>query len=103
MSVVALLYHDVVPPGGLSESGFPGAGADCYKLDVDEFERHVAGMARVVNSPAVAADRLAPEGEPFLITFDDGGVSAHTVIAGILEERGWRGNFLVTTDYIGKP
>lgn len=38
---------------------------------------------------------------PFLITFDDGGASAATRIAGMLEERGWRGHFLVTTDYIG--
>jgi len=38
---------------------------------------------------------------PFLLTFDDGGRSAASPIAGMLEARGWRGHFFVTTDYIG--
>jgi peptidoglycan/xylan/chitin deacetylase (PgdA/CDA1 family) len=40
---------------------------------------------------------------PLLLTFDDGGESASTLIAGALERHGWRGHFFVTTDYIGKP
>lgn len=38
---------------------------------------------------------------PFLLTFDDGGRSAAMCIAGMLDERAWRGHFFVTTDYIG--
>jgi peptidoglycan/xylan/chitin deacetylase (PgdA/CDA1 family) len=36
-----------------------------------------------------------------LFTFDDGGVSAHPVIAPRLEHRGWLAHILVTTDRIG--
>jgi peptidoglycan/xylan/chitin deacetylase (PgdA/CDA1 family) len=39
---------------------------------------------------------------PLFLTFDDGGSSAHTSIADRLEKHGWKGHFLVTTDYIGK-
>ena len=38
-----------------------------------------------------------------LLTFDDGGASAYTIIADLLEERGWRGHFFITTDFIGRP
>ncbi|NIO21993.1 MAG: polysaccharide deacetylase family protein [Candidatus Aenigmarchaeota archaeon] len=38
---------------------------------------------------------------PFLLTFDDGGASAHRYIADILEGFGWYGHFFVTVDYIG--
>ena len=36
------------------------------------------------------------------LTFDDGGASALD-IAGMLERRGWRGHFFVTTSRIGEP
>src|SRR5690606_41518968 len=35
--------------------------------------------------------------------FDDGGISAHDVIAPALERLGWSGHFFVTTDFIGAP
>src|SRR5205823_11855730 len=38
-----------------------------------------------------------------LLTFDDGGASAITTIAPMLEEFGWRGHFFITTDYIDAP
>ena len=37
------------------------------------------------------------------ITFDDGGLSALTEIAGMLERKGWRGWFFIATDFIGQP
>jgi len=37
-----------------------------------------------------------------LLTFDDGGVSAHSVIADLLEAQGWRGHFFVTAQCIGQ-
>ena len=43
------------------------------------------------------------EGRPVLLTFDDGGVSFHHPIADLLESRGWRGHFFITTDRIGTP
>ena len=36
------------------------------------------------------------------VTFDDGGISAFTTVADILEEAGWRGHFFVTASYIGR-
>ncbi len=39
---------------------------------------------------------------PVVITFDDGGVSSHEYIAGMLENLGWCGHFFITTDWIGK-
>jgi peptidoglycan/xylan/chitin deacetylase (PgdA/CDA1 family) len=40
---------------------------------------------------------------PLFLTFDDGGVSAHEVIANALERRGWRGHFFVTAGRIDTP
>jgi peptidoglycan/xylan/chitin deacetylase (PgdA/CDA1 family) len=85
------MYHDVVEDGNYSASGFSGPGADRYKLDRVEFERHLRAIHEAIGKQAV------------LLTFDDGGVSAHERIAGMLEEFGWRGHFLVTTDWISRP
>jgi len=85
------MYHDVVEDGNYSASGFPGPAADRYKLDRSEFERHVNAIREAIG------DR------PVTLTFDDGGVSAHERIAGMLEQYGWRGYFFVTTGWIGKP
>jgi peptidoglycan/xylan/chitin deacetylase (PgdA/CDA1 family) len=38
-----------------------------------------------------------------MLTFDDGGRSAHALIADLLEQRGWRGHFFITTNHIGAP
>jgi len=100
---IAIMYHDVVASGALSSSGFSGAGADIYKLDREEFVDHLAKMPfppSVVDDAGTVTGSSAPE-DPVFLTFDDGGVSAYTEIAPILEERGWRGLFFVTTDRIG--
>ena len=85
------MYHDVVENGNYSASGFPGPGADRYKLDRLEFARHLQAIREAIRN------------QPVLLTFDDGGVSAHERIAGMLEEFGWRGHFFVTTDFLGLP
>jgi len=89
--MTALMYHDVVESGQYSASGFPGAGADVYKLDRAEFASHLEAIRKA------AADREV------CLTFDDGGASAFDPIAGMLEQYGWRGHFFVTTDWIGRP
>lgn len=38
-----------------------------------------------------------------MITFDDGGSSAHSHVADALEARGWRGHFFVTAGRLGTP
>lgn len=104
MKILSLLYHDVVPPGRHSSSGFPGADAEIYKLDENEFERHLDAVAIQAASYVQALDGQAPvPGHAVLLTFDDGGISALERTAPLLEARGWRGHFFITTDYIGEP
>jgi len=91
LKALAIMYHDVVENGTYSASGFPGPAADRYKLDCKEFERHLRAIRDTVG------DR------PVTLTFDDGGVSAHERIAGMIGQYGWRGYFFVTTGWIGKP
>ena len=103
VKAASLLYHDVVEPGRPEASGFQGAGPDRYKLDRPEFDDHLRALAEQVRHPPVAAPEL-DEGSgsplPWLLTFDDGGGSAR-LIGETLAERGWRGHFFVTTDFIG--
>jgi peptidoglycan/xylan/chitin deacetylase (PgdA/CDA1 family) len=103
--IVTLLYHDVL--SGQEKSGFSGADADSYKLDRDDFANHLAALSSggtvfeaLKDEPAALFDRTAPLS---LITFDDGGESAHSAIAPMLEERGHRGVFFIPTQYIGQP
>jgi peptidoglycan/xylan/chitin deacetylase (PgdA/CDA1 family) len=100
------MYHDVVPRGRPEASGFAGASADHYKLNREAFRAHLDALAESAARGAVArvdqAD-LTVRPWPVFLTFDDGGVSAHDPVAAWLEERGWRGHFFVTTDWIGKP
>ena len=92
MNVRALMYHDIVPARGGRSSGFSGAGAEHYKLDPTSFREHLDAL---VNSASAEID--------FLLTFDDGGASAYSEIAPLLEARGLRGHFFIATDWLGKP
>lgn len=106
MTVPSLLFHDVVPRGRFVDSGFPGADANAYKLFVDEFDEHLRAIRARTNAKGAAVDEVLRQpsaGPYFLLTFDDGGVSAiehtHEMLAGL----GWVGHFFITTDYIGRP
>jgi peptidoglycan/xylan/chitin deacetylase (PgdA/CDA1 family) len=107
MRALGLLYHDLVEGDDFSASGFPGRDADRYKLDVAEFAQHLRSIASAAsNKPGTALELLqsTAAAEPLvLVTFDDGGVSAYTHTAGLLEDVGWPGHFMVTTDRIGSP
>lgn len=97
--VLALMYHDVVPAGGFALSGFNIVGADHYKLTEEQFEQHLSAItAAVRNKPVRITD--ADWQASFLFTMDDGSASSMHV-ADQLERRGWRGHFLIATDYIG--
>ena len=106
MRAVSLLFHDVFvrEPG---ESGFRSPAADRYKVRLADFEAHLTSIAGLGAKPSILAngqiasvDRHAPV---FLITFDDGGLSYHSIVADRLEARGWRGHCFVSTDLIGRP
>lgn len=106
MRAITLLYHDVVEDGKFATSGFAGAAADSYKMESAQFARHLCAIEKVCGDPPVGIyDCLAGSsgGRPLLLTFDDGGASAYYSIAPQLEERGWRGHFFITTDFIGLP
>lgn len=104
MRALGLLYHDVVERGDFAASGFAGADADRYKLDVGEFEGHLQAISRASKNPTTSLDLVCrgTTDEPLLmLTFDDGGASAYTHAATLLEQRNWRGHFFVTTNRIG--
>ncbi len=100
------MYHDVVEPAASQSSGSSIVGADSYKLDRADFEQHLAAIRRVLPSQAVTkADEFTDWSSrtPVFLTFDDGGISAYSCIADLLERQGWRGHFFITTDWLGKP
>lgn len=101
MRAVSLMYHDVVSPGQEETSGFPGGPARIYKLSPDLFQSHLdavdASGASVCGNVANLTEYPAL---PVLLTFDDGGASFLDPIAGMLEAKGWRGHFFITTGCI---
>jgi peptidoglycan/xylan/chitin deacetylase (PgdA/CDA1 family) len=99
---LSINYHDVVEHQNHHRSGFPGPWAQIYKLEPDEFARHLEAIRRAIGNKAVGPT-VAGEGDGICLTFDDGGVSAYRPVAPMLERHGWRGHFFVTTDWIGKP
>lgn len=86
---ICLLYHDVVTGAHYESSGFLGVDANIYKLERNEFRRHLAAIVHA--NPQV------------LISVDDGGASAYDQIAPALEEHGLHGLFFIATNWIGRP
>jgi len=102
LKAASLLYHDVVERGRFETSGFQGGGPNRYKLELADFDEHLAALADHIPQPPTTVDELGrePSHLPWLLTFDDGGASA-ILIGDALAEKGWRGHFFVTTDLIG--
>jgi peptidoglycan/xylan/chitin deacetylase (PgdA/CDA1 family) len=97
MKTAALMYHDIVPGRHYETSGFQDPAANRYKLDAEEFRRHLREMARQSLQPSKVHTGA---GRSLLLTFDDGG-SAAMRAAEMLGEFGWPAHFFVTTDRIG--
>jgi peptidoglycan/xylan/chitin deacetylase (PgdA/CDA1 family) len=95
---VALIYHDVVETADRDSSGFPGPLANRYKLSASAFAGHLDAIA--AQGRSVGLWRPGSPAPEVALTFDDGGASSRQ-IAEMLESRGWRGHFFVTTDRIG--
>ncbi len=100
--VTALLYHDVIDGTNPDVSGFPGKNSAEYKINRDEFERHILAIKQSLKSPVITqiTEKIYST-PPVMLAFDDGGISCYEIIAPILEENGWRGIFFITTDCIG--
>ena len=108
MKAVTLLYHDAIRNGDYDESGFIGSAPARYKIETKEMEKHFAAVANARDQkPMRVTDFInvlaAQDDRGFFLTFDDGGVSAITQIAPLLESFGWIGHFFVTAGMIGQP
>ncbi|NHN29385.1 polysaccharide deacetylase family protein [Paenibacillus agricola] len=108
--MISLMYHDVVTAGKEDSSGFLGKDAGAYKLGKEQFKLHLDQIAlnqririktvfEALQKQAGLPHTVAPR--TVTLTFDDGGVSAYSMIADMLEEKGWRGHFFITTSHIG--
>lgn len=111
MRAVTLLYHDVIAEGDhFDSSGRPGRAPASFKLSERSFDAHLDLLRAVAAAPPLLVTELAgsqgaPEGQAplhLMLTFDDGGVSAHSLVADRLESIGWRGHFLVTSGCVGE-
>ncbi len=106
MRAISLEYHDVVPREEVDSSGFPGEGPATYKLDPNEFGRHLLAIRRVTKrklSTVFDLMRGIEDSIHLFLTFDDGGSSAHAYTADRIEGFGYHGHFLIPINYIGKP
>ncbi len=104
MRVISLMYHDVVDRGAQDASGFAGPEAGIYKIERRRFEEHlkaIDGAAHGLCTKVTELSNHRGNGAPFCMTFDDGGESAATVAADMLEKHGWRGHFFITAGRIG--
>jgi peptidoglycan/xylan/chitin deacetylase (PgdA/CDA1 family) len=105
MKCASLLYHDVVAGNDWESSGFSGPGTARYKLNRAEFDQHLSAIASARPTAPKLATEVYQEPEnalPFLLTFDDGGESAYTYIAEVLDRRRWKAHFFITAGCIGK-
>jgi peptidoglycan/xylan/chitin deacetylase (PgdA/CDA1 family) len=103
--MISLMYHDVVTAGKEDSSGFLGIDAGAYKLNKEHFKMHLDQIAQLgqvkVKTVFEAVQKKAGMHDAVTLTFDDGGISAYSIIADLLEEKGWRGHFFITTGHIG--
>lgn len=106
LSPPTLMYHDVV--SGDVEwgmTGFSGASAADYKISEQDFKIHLEELSSILPSPASLVtdlSMLSPSDVPnqWMLTFDDGGKSAISTSAPLLNALGWRAHFFVTTSRI---
>jgi peptidoglycan/xylan/chitin deacetylase (PgdA/CDA1 family) len=92
--VLALMYHEV--EGDPDTSRFRGPAATRYNVSPARFERHLDAIEASGHRPGLVGEQ--DMGTRLLLTFDEGGRAAATYTAPILERRGWRGHFFITTD-----
>ena len=102
-TVIGLLLHDVTDAP--NTSGFQQPTAGKYKHSVDAFCEYLDVVQRsglpVVGSVRSQGIDTSKTQQPIVqFTFDDGGFAAMAT-ADLLEDRGWKGVFFITTDLIG--
>jgi len=104
--IISLLYHDVVEGRDFTSSGFQSSDANLYKFSRQEFREHLERIEAAIGDTTVVTmagrEEVLPE-KAVIFTFDDGGASALSSIADLLEGKGWRGMFFIATSYVGQP
>lgn len=105
-SLVTMLYHDVAEIADFSSTGFTDVLADTYKLTPSDFVAHLDAIAAVRKDAPVLVNEQSKSRtnkSPWTITFDDGGVTALHPTADLLDARGWRAHYFITTGRTGTP
>jgi peptidoglycan/xylan/chitin deacetylase (PgdA/CDA1 family) len=96
VKAISFCLHDVLD----AEQVKPG---DVYTLRLAVFSDHLHAIMQ--KEPSIQTIQFRYEWDdqvPVFLTFDDGAVGSYTFAAASLEERGWRGYFFITTDWIGR-
>ena len=96
MRIISLMYHDTYGVDGPHTTGFKGVGADRYKLAAPDFRDHLLALQSGGGSAiSVLAAITDQQSGSFLLTFDDGGVSALTETARCLMN--WDGRVIFSS------
>ena len=95
------MFHDVIGRFLANDTGFQGSGPDRYKIRIELLEA-VSAYIEQQGMPTASDITEAICRSSVVLTFDDGGASM-VEVAEVLERRGQRGWFFVTTDLIGTP
>ena len=98
-----LMFHDVVLEDQFDSSGFPGRNAATYKLTQKQFSKYLNLLKNEdIQSPVIIENGITLQKGGWVLSFDDGGVSAFDKVLTCLNQFSWRAHFFITTDYIGK-
>ena len=97
-TLISLAFHDVTDD--FESSGFRQPVAQKYKHTVAQFREYLDAVEASRLPVTTSLDEAGANGPAVIFTFDDGGACSD-IPARMLEERGWRGVFFVTTDLIG--
>ena len=98
-----LIFHDVVFKDQFDSSGFPGNHSATYKLTQKQFSKYLNLLKNGgIQPPVIIENSIALQKGGWVLSFDDGGVSAFDNVLTCLNQFNWRAHFLITTDYIGK-
>lgn len=105
MRAVSFMYHDILESGIAANSGCPKLSTLRYSLDRAEFESHLAALYREGSDRPLLVQQVLqgwPGRSVVMLTFDDGHISAKSVVLDVLARYGWRAHFFIATDYIGQ-
>ncbi len=97
-TLISLAFHDVTDD--FESSGFRQPVAQKYKHNVQQFREYLDAVERSGLPVVSSIDHFEGNGPAVVFTFDDGGACSD-IPARMLEERGWRGVFFITTDLLG--